>query len=169
MLMKSLLTALVLGLSTLAFAEDAKLDVDGLAFTVPAGWKSVEPSSAMRKAVLQVTVPGQEKPLEAIFFHFGGGDVETNVTRWKGQLSGTVEVNSEAAEVAGKKITIFTGTGTYTDPFGGLGPQENYALIGALIPMEGSGPVVIKLAGPKEATMKLVEDLKKLATSPFVK
>ena len=167
--MKSLFAALVLGLSSIAFAEDAKVDVDGLAFTVPAGWKSVEPSSAMRKAVLQVTIPGQEKPLEAIFFHFGGGDVETNVQRWKGQLTGTPEVNMESAEVAGKKITIFTGSGTYTDPFGGLGPQENYALIGALIPMEGSGPVVIKLAGPKEATLKLVDELKKLAASPFVK
>jgi hypothetical protein len=167
--MKILLTALVLGLSSLVFAEDAKLDVDGLSFTVPTGWKSVQPSSAMRKAVLQVTIPGQDKPLEAIFFHFGGGDVDTNVQRWKGQLSGKVDINSESAEVAGKKITLFTGTGTYTDPFGGLGPQENYALIGALIPVEGSGPVVIKLAGPKEATLGLVEALKKLATSPFVK
>ena len=167
--MKILLTALVLGLSSLVFAEDAKLDVDGLSFTVPTGWKSVQPSSAMRKAVLQVTIPGQDKPLEAIFFHFGGGDVDTNVQRWKAQLSGKVDVNSESAEVAGKKITLFTGTGTYTDPFGGLGPQENYALIGALIPVEGSGPVVIKLAGPKEATLGLVEALKKLATSPFVK
>jgi hypothetical protein len=167
--MKSLLTALLLGLSTVAFAEDAKLDVDGLSFTVPAGWKSVPPSSAMRKATLQIPIAGQDKPLEAIFFHFGGGDVETNVTRWKGQLSGKVDVSSESAEVAGKKITIFTGSGTYTDPFGGLGPQENYALIGALIPMDDGGPVVIKLAGPKEATLKLVEDLKKLATSPFVK
>ncbi|MDB6140008.1 MAG: hypothetical protein JWO94_3080 [Verrucomicrobiaceae bacterium] len=167
--MKAIFTALLLGLSSLALADDAKLDVDGLSFTVPSGWKSVEPSSAMRKAVLQVTVAGQDKPLEAVFFHFGGGDVDTNVQRWKGQLSGTVEVNSESAEVAGKKITLFTGTGTYTDPFGGLGPQENFALIGALIPMEGSGPVVIKLAGPKEATLGLVEALKKLAASPFVK
>ena len=167
--MKSVLTALLLGLSSLAFSEDAKLDVDGLSFAVPAGWTSVTPSSAMRKAVLQIAVPGLDKPLEAIFFHFGGGDVETNVQRWKGQLSGTVDTSLEAAEVAGKKITIFKGTGTYTDPFGGLGPQENFALIGALIPMDDSGPVVIKLAGPKDAVLGLMEALKKLAASPFVK
>lgn len=151
------------------FAEDAKVDVSGLKFTVPAGWKSVEPTSAMRKAVLQVTVAGSEKPLDAIFFHFPGGDVETNVGRWKGQLSGTVDTKTEVVEAGGKKVTIFQGTGTYTDPFAGLGAQENYALIGALIPVDDSGPIVIKLAGPKDATLGLLEALKKMATSPFAK
>ncbi len=167
--MKLLIAALSLGLAGLALADDAKLDVDGLSFTVPAGWKSVEPSSAMRKAELKITVAGSDKPLTAVVFHFGGGDVETNVQRWKGQLSGTAESKTEEVEAGGKKVTLFQGTGTYTDPFGGLGPQENFALIGALIPVEGSGPVVIKLAGPKEATLGLMEAMKKLATSPFSK
>lgn len=167
--MKRLLLTLCLGLSMSTFAEDAQVDVDGLKFTVPAGWKSVEPTSAMRKAVLQVTVAGVEKPLDAIFFHFPGGDVDTNVGRWKGQLSGTVDTKTEVVEAGGKKITIFQGTGTYTDPFSGQGAQDNYALIGALIPVDDSGPVVIKLAGPKDATLGLLEALKKLAASPFAK
>ena len=167
--MKHFITALALGLATLTQAADAKLDVDGLSFTIPDGWKSVEPSSAMRKAVLQITVADAGKPLEAIFFHFGGGDVATNVQRWKGQLSGAVDTKTDEVEAGGKKITIFKGTGTYNDPFGGQGPQENFALIGALIPVEGSGPVVIKLAGPKDATLGLLDALKKLATSPFAK
>ena len=167
--MKHLITALALGLATFSFADDAKLDVDGLSFAVPAGWKSVEPSSAMRKAVLQITVAGADKPLEAIFFHFRGGDVDMNLQRWKGQLTGATDTKTEEIEAGGKKITVFKGTGTYTDPFGGLGAQENFALIGALIPMEGSGPVVIKLAGPKDATLGLLDALKKLATSPFAK
>ena len=165
--MKRVLLALCLGLSLSAFAEE--VDVDGLKFSVPTGWKSVEPTSAMRKAVLQVTVAGVEKPLDAIFFHFGGGDIDSNVARWKGQLSGTAESKTEEVEAGGKKITIFQGTGTYTDPFSGQGAQDNYALIGALIPVEGSGPVVIKLAGPKDATLGLLDALKKLATSPFAK
>ena len=167
--MKHLLLALCLGLSVSAFADDAKVDVDGLKFTVPAGWKSVEPTSAMRKAELQVTVAGVDKPLSAVFFHFPGGDVETNIGRWKGQLTGTVDTKTEEIEAGGKKVTIFQGTGTYTDPFGGLGAQDNFALIGALIPVDDSGPVVIKLAGPKDATLALLDALKKLATSPFAK
>ena len=43
------------------------------------------------------------------------------------------------------------------------------ALIGALIPVDDSGPVVIKLAGPKDATLGLLDALKKLAASPFAK
>ena len=167
--MKHLFLALCLGLSLSAFADDAKVDVSGLKFTVPAGWKSVEPSSAMRKAELQITVAGVEKPLSAVFFHFPGGDVETNIGRWKGQLSGTVDTKTEEVDAGGKKVTIFQGTGTYTDPFAGLGAQENYALVGALIPVDDSGPIVIKLAGPKEATLGLLDALKKLATSPFAK
>ena len=93
----------------------------------------------------------------------------TPVVALIGEAGWTPFVKTEEVEAGGKKITVFKGTGTYTDPFGGLGAQENFALIGALIPMEGSGPVVIKLAGPKEATLGLLDALKKLATSPFAK
>ncbi|MBL9144580.1 MAG: hypothetical protein JNM99_12950 [Verrucomicrobiaceae bacterium] len=167
--MKRLLLAFCLGLSSVTFAEDAKVDVDGLAFTLPEGWKSVESTSPMRKAQLQVTVAGVADPIDVVFFHFPGGDVEQNITRWKNQLSGTAESKTEEIEAGGKKITIFQGTGTYTDPFAGKGAQENYALIGALIPMDDSGPVVIKAAGPKAAALGLIDALKKLASSPFAK
>src|SRR5262245_3230267 len=109
--MKRLVFALCLALSSLAAAEDAALDVSGLKFAVPAGWKSVEPSSSMRKAQLEITVAGQEKPLTAVFFHFGG-DVDSNIERWKGQLSGPVDVKVERVTEGGKEVTLFKGTGT---------------------------------------------------------
>ncbi|MFZ4594318.1 MAG: hypothetical protein ACOYOF_08675 [Verrucomicrobiaceae bacterium] len=164
--MKRLALALCLCLSTFVNAED--IDVSGLKFAVPAGWKAVEPSSSMRKAQLEIAVAGQDKPVNAVFFHFGG-DVESNVTRWKAQLSGEVDVKTEEADAGGKKVTLFKGTGTYTDPFSGQGAQDNYALIGALIPMDDAGPIVIKLAGPKDATLALFEALKVMALSPFKK
>ena len=166
--MKSLSIAIVLGLSAFASAQEAKLEVSGMNFALPTGWKSVTPSSNMRKAQLEISVAGQEKPLTAVFFQFGG-DVESNVARWKNQFSGTVDTKTEEVEAGGKKITMFKGTGTYTDPFSGAGAQENYALIGALIPMEDAGPVIIKLAGPKDSTLAIYETLKALATSPFAK
>lgn len=167
--MKPFLLALCLGLSSVVFAEDAKVDVDGLKFTIPTGWKSIESTSPMRKAQMQVTVAGVEKPIDVIFFHFPGGDVDQNITRWKNQLSGTVDTKTEEVEAGGTNVTLFKGTGTYTDPFAGNGPQENYALIGALIPVADSGPVVIKIAGPKEATLGLFDALKKMAVSPLAK
>lgn len=164
--MKSLSIAIVLGISSFVSAQEAKLEVAGLNFKLPAAWKSVPPSSNMRKAQLEITVAGQEKPLSAVFFQFGG-DVQQNVDRWKTQFGGTVQTNTEEVEAGGKKITFFKGTGTYTDPFSGAGAQENFALIGALIPMDDAGPVIIKLAGPKDAALSLYDTLKKLATSPF--
>ena len=166
--MKRLVFALCLGLSAALSAQEAALEVSGLKFAVPAGWKSVEPSSSMRKAQLEITIAGQDKPVNAVFFHFGG-DVAGNIERWKGQLSGTVDVKTEEAEAGGKKVTLFKGTGTYNDPFSGQGAQDNYALIGALIPMDDAGPIVIKLAGPKDATLALFEALKTMALSPFAK
>lgn len=167
--MKQLLLALVIGSASAVLADDAKVTVSDLNFAVTAPWKSVEPSSSMRKATLQYPVTGLDKPLEAIFFHFPGGDVQQNIDRWKGQIQGGDQPKIEEVEVNGRKVTFFHATGTYTDPFSGQGAQENYAMLGALIPVEGSGPVVIKLAGPKDAVASITEAFRKMATSPFVK
>src|SRR5256885_11513289 len=66
-------------------AETVK--VESFTFAVPEGWRSVTPSSPMRKAQLEVA-RGLEKA-EVTFFHFGadqGGSAEDNVARWYGQF-----------------------------------------------------------------------------------
>jgi hypothetical protein len=106
---------------------------------------------------------GLDKPLEANFFQFGG-DVDSNLARWKGQVQGA-EPKVEHAEVNGKKVTFYHAVGTYNDPFGGQGPQADYALMGAMIPVEGAGPIVIKLAGPKDAVASVQEAFKAMVSS----
>jgi len=167
--MKSFLLSLVLGAALTAAAEDAKVTVLDLNFAVPAPWKVVEPTSSMRKAQLEYPVAGLDAPLSAVFFHFPGGDVPANIDRWKQQVQSTEEPKVEEVEVNGRKVTFFHAVGTYTDPFSGLGAQENYAVIGALIPVEGSGPVTIKLAGPKDAVASITQAFRTMATSPFAK
>ncbi len=157
------IAALLGGAALMPGQEAAKLEVDGVTFSVPEGWKSVEPKSSMRKAEFQISVVGVDKPITAAVFHFPGGDVAMNLGRWKAQLTGTVDSKTEEVDASGVKVTLFQGTGTYTDPFSGEGAQENYALIGALVPVEGSAPIVIKIAGPKEPTLKLYDVLKKMA------
>ncbi len=168
--MKPLFLTLVLGLASLAAAQDAdKVTVADINFTVAPPWKSVAPSSSMRKAILTYPVDGLDKPLEAIFFHFPGGDVQTNLDRWKGQIQGAEPAKIEEVEIEGHKVTFFHAVGTYTDPFGGQGAQENYAMLGALIAVADSGPVVIKMAGPKDAISSLKDAFKKMVTSGFKK
>jgi hypothetical protein len=166
--MKNILLTLILAVPVLA-QEAQTVAVADLKFAVEAPWKAIEPKSAMRKATLQHAVAGLEAPLEAIFFHFPGGDVQGNVDRWKGQIQGGEAAKIEEVTAGETKVTFFHAVGTYTDPFGGLGPQENYALLGALIPVADSGPVVIKLAGPKDAVASIAEAFRKMATSPFKK
>ena len=166
--MKSALLALVLALTTALSAQEAgKVAVADLSFSLGDKWKSVQPSSAMRKATLQITAVGAEAPLEANFFHFGG-DVDSNLARWKGQVQGA-EPEVEKAEVAGRSVVHYHAVGTYNDPFGGKGPQENYALLGAMITVANEGPVVIKLAGPKDAVESIKAAFKAMVDSAVKK
>jgi hypothetical protein len=167
--MKTLALLSLIAVASLTAQEAQKVTVADLNFAVSDPWKSVPTTSSMRKATLQYPVAGLDKPLEAVFYHFPGGDVPANIDRWKGQVQSADAPKVEEVDAGGTKVTIFHSVGVYTDPFSGLGPQENYALLGALIPVEGSGPIAIKLAGPKDAVESIKEAFKKMVNSPFQK
>jgi hypothetical protein len=150
-------------------AEEGKFSVSAFSFTLPEGWKKVEPKSSMRKA--QLEVPGQDgaKPAEVTFFFFGGGqggDVDSNVSRWLGQFSGGKDVQKvEPQEINGVKVTLVSTEGTMkASPFAGI-PEDvaDAALQGAILE-HADGPVFIKMTGPgavvkasKEKFMGLVK------------
>ncbi|MCW0219103.1 MAG: hypothetical protein OJI67_12335 [Prosthecobacter sp.] len=172
--MKRLLTALaLLSFATSGLhAEDAKVSAGNLDFTLPSSaWASVPSSSPMRAAVLQITVEGAEKPLEAVFYYFGpgqGGDTQANIDRWLGQFASPPESKTEELDANGTKVSFVTATGTYNDGamFGPKTPKDNYTLLGAIIPGPDA-PIFIKMTGPKDVIAKVTEDFKKMATSPF--
>ena len=162
--------ALVAGNS---FAEEGVLKVADLSFKSAAPWKEVPPSSNMRAGTLQYKVEGVETPLEAVFYYFGagqGGDVEANVGRWLGQFQSPPESSREELTVGDKKVTLVHATGTFMDGpmFGAKEPKEGYTLLGAIVPAAEAN-VFIKLTGPKDVVAKVLEDFKKMVSSPFVK
>jgi hypothetical protein len=174
--MKSfLLSALILTSATVSLrAEEGKVAAGNLNFTLPsAAWKETPSSSSMRAATLQIPVEGAEKPLEAVFFYFGGGqggDTDANVKRWLSQFQSPPESKKEELEAGGQKVTLVTATGTFLDGpmMGAKTPKDNYTLLGAIVP----GPeanIYVKLTGPKDAVAKIAGDFKKLVTSPFAK
>lgn len=172
--MKPLLGLSLFTLATLsASAEEGKLTVAGLNFKFAAPWKAVESSSSMRAGTLQCVVEGADKPVETVFYYFGpgqGGDVDANVGRWFSQFEGEPEKSREEIAAGDKKITLVKATGTYLDgPFGGpKTPKAGYMLLGAIVPAAEAN-VFIKLTGPKDALLKLLDGFKKLAASPFAK
>jgi hypothetical protein len=164
---------LALGLFSVAHAEDGKVVIEDLTFATPAPWKAAENASAMRKATLTIEAKGADKPMEAVFYYFGGGqggDVDANIQRWIGQFQSTNDVKREDVEIEGVKVTLVKATGTYMDGamFGEKTARENWALLGAIVPGK-EAPVFIKLTGPKDAALSTYDTFKALATSPFAK
>lgn len=149
--------------ASISFAADT-FPVSSLTFTLPEGWKSVQPSSPMRKA--QLAIPGKDggKPVDVTFFHFGNeggaGGVQANVQRWFGQFTVADGASkTEPLDFGGVKVTVVSTEGTMKGgQFGGPAQDEpDFSLLGAIIE-HTDGPVFIKATGPtvvvKEAREK---------------
>ena len=153
-MMKFLIALACALFSATALAEDpAKFAVGAFTFTRPAEWKSIEPTSPMRKAQLQI--PGKDggKPADITFFFFGegnGGGVEPNVQRWLGQIAGNPDTNKvEAQDFNGVKVTIVSAEGTLkAAPMAGITEElPEAALLGAILE-HTDGAVFVKMTGP---------------------
>jgi len=150
-------------------AEQASepVKVGGFSFVLPEGWKSVTPSSPMRKAQLEVT-QGSAKA-EVTFFQFGagqGGSTADNLARWFGQFPGSEQKRTtENVQVGPVKITFAMTEGTFSSgmPGGPTTPMPGYALCGAI--MENSeGSVFIKMTGPEAVVKASTEAFKKMVS-----
>lgn len=145
-----LLTLILLSASTISALA---LEVAGYAFSAPDEWKSVSPSSNMRKAQFEVSGKTGEKA-EVVFFHFGSGGaggVQANVDRWMKQFESPKGKKVQTETLEGIKVTYAQAHGTFLSgrPFGPKTPNPGFALMAAII--EGKeGSIFIKMTGPKE-------------------
>lgn len=131
-----------------------------LGWTIPKGWVSETPGSAMRRA--QYRVPGPGGDGECLVFYFGpgqGGDATANVNRWAEQFKqpdgrpSSQLLKTRKLEVGGVPVLLAEVTGTYGVgmAMGGGSPQPErpgYMLLGAV----AQGPDAnwfFKLTGPK--------------------
>src|SRR5438874_10556026 len=150
------------------------IQVEAFTFGVPEGWRSVTPSSAMRKAQLEIA-RGPEKA-EVTFFYFGaeqGGSAAANIERWYAQFPGSEKNRlTEHLDEGSVKITFAMTDGTFISgmPGGPTTPMEGYSLCGAILET-ATGNVFVKITGPNavvkastEAFKKMVSDAAKAAT-----
>jgi hypothetical protein len=144
-------------------AESVK--VGSFTFTIPDGWKSVTPSSPMRKAQLEIA-RGPEKA-EVTFFDFGagqGGSTTDNISRWYAQFPGSEKNRiTENVQVGPVKITFAMTDGTFSSgmPGGPTTPMPGYALCGAIMET-AEGSVFIKMTGPQAVVKASTETFKKM-------
>ncbi len=128
----------------------------GLKLAVPEEWTRREPKSNMRAA--EYVLPGPGGEVEMTVFRFpGGGDVNSNIQRWKGQFQhpdGTPIAESElkvdTTERAPLKLTTVELAGTNVAPVRPGSPERYHqpdAKMFAVI-VEGDGdPYFFKVVG----------------------
>jgi hypothetical protein len=162
--------AVLFGLIRIAVPEETRaqsVKVEAFTFAVPDEWKSVTPSSPMRKAQLEIA-RGPEKA-EVTFFHFGadqGGSAADNVTRWYAQFPGSENKRiTENVQVGSVKITFAMTEGTFNSgmPGGPTTPMEGYALCGAILE-SATGNVFVKMTGPNAVVKASTEAFKKMVS-----
>lgn len=132
-------------------------DVAGLHWVMPEGWEKKAPSSNMRAGEFHIKGDNNETAI-VIFSHFPGGqggDVNSNLERWKGQFrnpdnGGEPEFKKhDVRKVSGMNVHVISIVGTFKDGMPGQTTTDRpgYAMRGAII--EGpQGSVFIKMTGP---------------------
>lgn len=113
---------------------------------LPEGWKEVPPANQMRLIELQVADPGGDlTKVSTVAFSTAGGDVQSNITRWAGQMKDASKTDSTTKDIGGFKVSQIEMTGTYL----GMGEQTrpDTTFRGAIVETP-SGLLFIKMTGP---------------------
>lgn len=132
-----------------------------LTFTVPEGWVSETPSSAMRKAQFKLPRQGSDtEDARLVVYFFGpdqGGSVEDNIQRWAGEYQQpdgrkSIDVAQRSTRrVNGMDVTEVDVSGTLdAETMPGSGQRvrkENQRTLAAIVQSE-HGSYFIKLTGP---------------------
>jgi hypothetical protein len=128
--------------------ESDSVEVAGIGFTIPDGWRSAEPANAMRAAELHVGDC-------LTTFSVAGGGVEANIDRWAAQVVDPAGGRSRPAitsrTINTLPVTLVEISGTYMDGMPGSGsatPRSGWVVLGAIVETGRGGNIFIKLVGP---------------------
>jgi hypothetical protein len=170
--MMTLATVLPL-LSASLLAAGTPVTIDGLTSSVPASWKEL-PATQMR--FKQFTVPKvdpDKNDAEMVVFFFGpggGGDVQANLTRWKGMFvppeGKSIDdiAKTQTFKVSGIDVTTLDVRGTYKYKPAPMAPNEElrpgHRMI-AVVFASPQGPYFMRFVGPEKTIDKNKKDFDK--------
>jgi hypothetical protein len=149
-------------------ADSPTFKVGSFTFTRPATWESVAAAGSMRAAQFKVPSPDAKTNADVVFFQFGagqGGTAQANIDRWLGQFSEPKDkLNSkiENVTIGTNKVTYVSAEGTYTAAMSGNPPTADTGFLGAIIGVDTSDRVFVRLTGPKAMVASSSADLKKM-------
>ena len=149
-----------------------KFTVSELEFSRPDSWRSIRPTSSMRKA--QLSVPGLKggEAGEVVFFYFGPGNAggtEANINRWYRQFqepASQLKTRVETAKVGAIDVSFVHAEGTFMSgpPVGRKVAKSGYGLLGAIVEAP-KGFVFIKFTGPGDLVKAAEADFKTMVTA----
>ena len=128
----------------------------GLKWQVPARWTNRGPGT-MRLATYVIPGHGADEAQCAVYYFGpgGGGGVDPNIERWRGEFKGAADEKRGNFQTKGGKVTMLSMNGTYLAHAGMMGggaddvESPNWGLLGAIV--EGpKGEVYFKLTGPEK-------------------
>jgi hypothetical protein len=119
---------------------------------------SVPPSHAMRDAEMVCPDPSGDPARNCVAaFSRAGGDVQSNISRWAGQvLDGGGNPSTPTViqtTVSGVRVHLVELVGKFQDTMSGAGaaPKDNWMMRGAIIEAGGPQMVFVKMNGPADA------------------
>ena len=126
---------------------------------VPAQFKATKPQSGIVEHEFVAKSTKNDEATARVTFMAAGGDVQANISRWKGQFSGgDAEAQKSNEMKVGKwNVHIVDVSGKFQERMGG-GPffggktveRENYAMAGAIIVHPEGRKYFVKMVGPAE-------------------
>lgn len=139
-----------------AEGETTHRHYEGIGFAIPNSWQEI-PNVKMIDS--KYIIPSEHGDMEMTLTSMGGG-AEGNINRWVGQVGRDPgeEPSRSTIEVAGIKSSMVDVRGSFNSTVGdNKGPQEDWRLIGVVIPMQRD--FTIKLVGPREAVVEFKDEL----------
>ena len=128
---------------------------NAITWTAPASFTVAESKGPMRIATYKIAKAEGDADDAELSVTQVGGDVTSNINRWKGQFDPAAEAEVNERAVGDLKVTVVNLAGTFKGmampgaPAGGA--KENYAMLAAIVVWEGHGdPYFFKLTGPQK-------------------
>lgn len=165
-----------------SFIHAAPFTKSGIQIQVPSAWSLTPPSPNSMRAG-EWKIPGSKKEGdqgEFVLFHFGegqGGDAQTNLNRWKNQVTNSQGAPAPAEitvkEIQGLHVSQIQSFGTYAGMSALPGvpptPKANCGFVGIIIEGGTEGSLFLRITGPEALIktqlpqiQKMIETLKKI-------
>ena len=131
-------------------------DPAALVWKAPAAWTPQPNPNSMRLATYKIPRAASDAEDAELAVTRAGGDLQSNVDRWKGQFQGDTKVEQSQKTVHGLAVTVVKIEGTYgggMDP--SAAPRPGWAMLAAIVATKDM-PYFFKMTGPV-ATVRAAE------------